>query len=187
MFEEVQETRDDSEEQLVFHYNREERIKKAPRIVQDYYSGKIKGGGPGLIKALVATKANRFIFFAIVVFAAVIFWQSWFGNKNNKKNVEGIPLELVVSEIDDYARVLIKFGENLPKYDYSQGTDISGQIHYLDENRDEIKSEEISLNYCGDKIWIKTECSSYGIIKIVHVDLHFLNKNVDLESRIEVR
>ncbi len=186
MFEEVQETKD-SEDQLVFYYNREERLKKAPKNVQDYYSGKMQVGGPGLIKALVSTKANRFIFFAIVIFAAVIFWQSWFGNKPGKKTVQGIPVELIVSEIDDYARVLIKFDENLPKYDHSQGILIEGEINYLEEKGEIIKNEKISLNYDGNKNWLKTECSSYGIIKKVHVDLHFLNKNVDLESSVEIR
>ena len=41
-FDKIQESRSDDKEELHFFYNREERLKNAPQIVQDYYSGKFK-------------------------------------------------------------------------------------------------------------------------------------------------
>ena len=44
-FSKIEETREENqkpEDNLVFHYNREERLKRAPKIVQDYYSGNFK-------------------------------------------------------------------------------------------------------------------------------------------------
>ncbi len=44
MFEDVDEFVPDNEadKKLVFRYNREERIARAPQIVKDYYDGKMK-------------------------------------------------------------------------------------------------------------------------------------------------
>jgi hypothetical protein len=62
-----------SEENLVFYYNREERLKTAPQNVKDFYSGKMKKPPKGLFKALVATKELRYVFATLcIVFAIVL-------------------------------------------------------------------------------------------------------------------
>ena len=41
-FTNIEESRPDGEQPLKFYYNREERLEKAPQVVQDFYSGKFK-------------------------------------------------------------------------------------------------------------------------------------------------
>ena len=70
-FSKIEETREENqkpEDNLVFHYNREERLKRAPKIVQDYYSGNFKPYKGGLLKSLVATRGNRLLFCMMLVF-----------------------------------------------------------------------------------------------------------------------
>ena len=60
MFEDVDEAHADGEEKIVFRYNREERIAKAPKIVQDYYAGKMKPLRG--FQALYKKKSNLYVF-----------------------------------------------------------------------------------------------------------------------------
>ena len=60
------------EEPFHFFYNREERIARAPHIVQEYYAGRGPRPVKGLFRNLVSTKGNRFMLSSIVVFAAFL-------------------------------------------------------------------------------------------------------------------
>ena len=64
-FDKIQEGRSDDKQELHFFYNREERLKNAPQIVQDYYSGKFKPT-KGFFRVMFATKGNRFLFVSLV-------------------------------------------------------------------------------------------------------------------------
>ena len=66
MFEDIEEIVPDNEadKPLVFRYNREERIAKAPKLVQDYYNGNLK---PVRGIRIFFTKQNRYIFFALIL------------------------------------------------------------------------------------------------------------------------
>lgn len=67
MFEKAEEirTKNQSENQMKFYYNREERIASAPKIVQDYYNGKMK---PVRGLKIFFQKQNIWIFFALILF-----------------------------------------------------------------------------------------------------------------------
>ena len=81
-FDKIQESRSDDKEELHFFYNREERLKNAPQIVQDYYSGKFKPA-KGFFRIMFATKGNRFLFVALVLFVAFIWGYSFLSNRNS--------------------------------------------------------------------------------------------------------
>ena len=59
----------EGEEPLHFYYNREERIKNAPKIVQDYYAGRVNQFTRNPFKAFFANRFNRFMF----VFSLFLF------------------------------------------------------------------------------------------------------------------
>lgn len=99
---------DNPEENLVFHYNREERLKKAPKIVQDYHSGKLTAYKPGLFKALVSTKSNRMIFFALIICLAVVIFTGLF-NKPEKNSLNGIGVSVSAMSFDETVYVSLKF------------------------------------------------------------------------------
>ncbi len=186
-FEKFDEGHAEGEEKLVFHYNREERIKNAPQNVQDYYSGRMKTGAPGLFRSLVATKTNRFIFVAIMIFAAVIFFHGFFGNKPYSKNVNGIPFELKVSGIENTVYVLLSAGNALAKYDYSAGNQFDGELFFLDSEGNVIDSQKINFNYSGQSVELRTKYNDYDIIRKVRAQIDIKSKVVVLEAPAERR
>ena len=72
---------DEKERGFTFFYNREERLKKAPQSVRDFYAGKM-APKKGLFKVLVSTKGNRFMLMSIAVFVAFIWIFSFLSARN---------------------------------------------------------------------------------------------------------
>ena len=60
------ETRENGEEPLIFRYNRNERLKNAPKNVQDFYSGNFSTAPKGLFKSLFANKTSKIMFLTII-------------------------------------------------------------------------------------------------------------------------
>ena len=86
-FTNMDEGREDGKEALHYYFSHEERIKRAPKIVRDYYNGEGIQSPKGILKSLVATKANRFGLFAIAIFCAFIYVYSLIGEKPYRKTI----------------------------------------------------------------------------------------------------
>ena len=87
MFEDVDEGHVDNDNTLHFHYNREERLKKAPQNVRDYYEGKIK---PVKGFKVLFNKQNKFIFMSLILFVGFFYLHNGINKTKNaakyKKN-----------------------------------------------------------------------------------------------------
>ena len=73
-FSNIDEGHIDGEPELHYFYNREERIKNAPPIVQEYYNGGLRPVRG--FKILFVNKTNRLMFFMILFFVGFIFCNS---------------------------------------------------------------------------------------------------------------
>lgn len=82
----------------LFH---EERMKNAPKIVQDYYNGTGLKFEKGLFKVLVAKKSNRIIFLIMIFCFAILFITNNLANKGNLKVINGYECELQSFSYDD--------------------------------------------------------------------------------------
>jgi len=99
----------DGEEQLVFHYNREHRLSKAPQDVKDLYNrDKKKQRGFSLIRPLVADKPRALMFITIVIMCAAIFLLSIFGYFDNTHSLDGNKLEISGTLFEGTTIVVIK-------------------------------------------------------------------------------
>ena len=72
----------------------EERIRNAPKIVQDFYAGKVNQFDKGLFKVLVAKKSNRIIFIILILCLLIVFINGNLGNRKNLKVINGYECEL---------------------------------------------------------------------------------------------
>ncbi len=147
-FSEIKESREDVDEQMVFRYNREERIKRAPQCVQDYYAGKLKAFRPGLFRALVSTKANRFIFFTLVVCFLVVIFLGFFGPKKNVDTLQGIKMDLsafVYAEFGDNVYVDLKLEPPAKKLLSSYKEEIPVKVTFSAVNNDLQVVEKITV------------------------------------------
>ena len=93
MFEDVEEIKPDDgvEKPLKFFYNREERIARAPKIVQDYYNGELK---PVRGFKIFFTKQNRYIFFALIFFIGAAWIYTGLNRTRAGTTLAGINFEL---------------------------------------------------------------------------------------------
>lgn len=107
MFEDVDEGHVDGDTTLHFFYNREERIKNAPKIVQDYYAGKMNPPR-GFFKVLVSTRANKFLFLTMVVLAAFATIYTKVSGNDAAGNISGVKCELVSFAYDEEVFTSIK-------------------------------------------------------------------------------
>lgn len=70
---------EEKESAVQFHYDRNERISNAPKIVQDYYAGKMEMPR-GIFKLLVANKFNRIMLFTVALFSVVVLGVNFLQN-----------------------------------------------------------------------------------------------------------
>lgn len=103
----------------------EERIKNAPKIVQDYYAGKACKFEKGLFRVLVAKKSNRCIFIVMIMLAAIVFIKANLGNSENLAVVAGYECEL-------------------QSFSYDETIFASVKIHPVAKTRNQLKKEKSS-------------------------------------------
>ncbi len=152
----------EGEEGLVFHYNRKERVSHAPQIVKDYYDGKIVAFKPGLFKALVATRGNRFMLFSLVICFLIVVFYGFFGPKENEDSKFGVHFSLsafMYEQFGENVYVNLKIDppakKNLGEYD----GDIPVRIEFFTVNAEgEVSAKNTVLaKYNGKKLFLEKQ------------------------------
>lgn len=92
---------------LHFFYSREERLKKAPRIVKDVYNGNFKLNKG--FRAIFANKVNRFMFITIVIGFAFIFARPFWNSHIFSDSLENGTLEAFAFEQSVFVTLKIPF------------------------------------------------------------------------------
>lgn len=100
------------QEDLVFHYHREERLKNATPTVRDFYEGKGPTPPKGIFEALVHTKASRYSLFALILVLAFFVGFYFFGSKSFEDTLDGVEYKLSAFEFEDNVYVSIKVGSD---------------------------------------------------------------------------
>ena len=84
---------DPKEEDLVFYYNREHRLAKAPQSVKDLYTAQ-KPPRFNLLRPLVADKPRAILFFTILIICIFIIVLSILGFFDSSYKLEGNKIEI---------------------------------------------------------------------------------------------
>lgn len=163
LFEGVEEGYPDGEKPVVYYYNREERIAKAPSIVQDYYRNglKLQKG----FRAIFANKSNRFIFISLVAFVAFTWIYTGLNKTRGYATVSNIACELQAFsyERDIYVSIKAKEKKNtkvLP------GTVITAQIFFINSDNQVADMKELVLVYESGEEYLRTKIADYDIIRV---------------------
>ncbi len=184
----------DAGENLVFRYNREERIKNAPKIVQDYYAGKLNPT-KGLFKALVATKFNRFMLFTVALCFAVVLIVNAFGNRPSLSTAAGFELELSAFRYDEsvYAQIKIHpLKKSLADKNFQidkfikDGEKAAALFTFVDVDGQPLDKIQKSAEIEKNVFFIRTNSPDYDIIK-VEASVELLGQKVDLTSGVARR
>ncbi len=152
----------ENEEGLVFRYNRKERLAHAPQIVKDYYDGKIVAFKPGLFKALVATRGNRFMLFALVICFLIVVFYGFFGAKENEDSKFGVHFSLsafTYEQLGENIYVNLKIDPPTKKFVEDYDGEIPVKIEFFTVNAEgEISGKNTVLaKYNGKKLFLEKQ------------------------------
>jgi len=174
MFEDVDEAHADGEEKIVFRYNREERIAKAPKIVQDYYSGgmrPVRG-----FKVLIANKSNRFVLLALVFFVAATWIYTGLNRTRAYAKLGNISLELQSFAFEEEIYVTLKLNDKTGKTNKTAGAKngsgnsapkkVDVDFYFVGPENQVMNKEAMSMIYKGGEEYFRTKLTDYDIIRV---------------------
>ncbi len=185
---------DESESGLHFHYKREERIKNAPKIVQDYYAGKM-APTKGLFKVLVATKFNRFMLLTMALCFMVAFFVKTFSNRPSLATAAGFELELEAFSYDEivYAQVKVHpLKKSLKDKNFAIDKFVEDKekvlVDFSFTDADGAKSAKIQKSAEIEKnaFFIRTNSPDYDIIEVA-AQVNLLGESATLVSKVKRR
>lgn len=162
----------------------EERIKNAPKIVQDYYNGDGIKFEKGLFRVLVAKKSNRIIFFMMIFMIAIVFITNNISSSNNIVVVNGYECELQSFSYDDtvYASVKVhpvkktrekinKFkNKKMDSFENFSSLELPVKIIFYGISESDIQMkfpEEINSKIFDNTIIYRTETQDYNVVKVI--------------------
>jgi len=96
------------ENNLVFHYNREHRLAKAPQAVRDMYNKPQSPYRFNLIKPLISTRPLAIMFGSIIIACILILIISVLGLAGNSYNLDGNRLSLQAIQYEGAIIVMVK-------------------------------------------------------------------------------
>ena len=185
---------EDSSDGVVFRYNREERIKRAPKIVQDYYAGRMNPTR-GLFRVLVATKFNRFMLFTVALCFAVVLIVNTFSARPNLATAAGFELELSAFCYDEsvYAQIKVHpLKESLNDKNFlidqyiKDEEAVSAIFSFVDADGQTLDKIQKSAKIEKNAFFLRTNSPDYDIIK-VEASAEILGQKVDLTTKVARR
>ena len=164
MFEDVEEIKPDDgvEKPLKFYYNREERIAKAPKLVQDYYEGKMK---PVRGFRIFFTKQNRYIFFALIFFVGASWIYTGLNKTRAGTTLAGINFELSAFSYEEevYVSLQMKRSKNAKS---EAPVSVNAEFFAIDPNNQVGDKRNGQLIYDEGEKYIRTKFTDYDIIRV---------------------
>ena len=95
-------------EEIVYHYNRERRLAKAPQAVRDLYKMEKSPPRFNLLKPLVRTKPLAMMFGTVVVICILVLVISILGLASNSHELEGNQLSIQAVEYEGTVIIVLK-------------------------------------------------------------------------------
>ena len=178
----MDEGHEDGKEALHYYFNHEERIKRAPKIVRDYYSGEGIQSPKGILKSLVATKANRFGLFAVAIFCAFIYVYSLVSEKPYRKTVGGAEAALAAFSYADEIYATLTVRQASDKENEKRGT-LTVRFSSIDEQKAVVGESEDVQHYTGEELSIRTKFPDYDIVA-VRAEIRFGDETKTLVARV---
>lgn len=163
MFEDVDEGHAEGEEKMVFRYNREERLKNAPKIVRDAYEGKmnpVRG-----FKVLWVNKSNRYILLSLILFIGFVWVFTAVNNTRSYAKINNIAFELTAFSFEEEVYVTLKVNDK--KADSkSPPVKVEAEVFFINNDNQVIEKKELSLVYRDGEEVLATKAHDYDIIRV---------------------
>ena len=164
MFEDVEEIKPDDgvEKPLKFYYNREERIARAPKLVQDYYNGKMK---PVRGFRIFFTPQNRYIFFALIFFVGAAWIYTGLNKTRAGTTIAGINCELTAFSYEEEIYVSLQMKRS-KKSKSTAPVAFNVEYFVIDPNNQISDKRSDSVIYSDGEQYLRTKFTDYDIIRV---------------------
>ena len=164
MFEDVEEIVPDNEadKNLKFYYNREERIAKAPKLVQEYYNGKMK---PVRGFRIFLTPQNRYIFFALIFFVGAAWIYTGLNKTRAGTTLQGVNFELTAFSYEEEVYVSLQMKRS-KKAKSNMPLPVEAEFFAIDPNNQVGDKRNGQLVYDEGEKYIRTKFTDYDIIRV---------------------
>lgn len=171
------------DENFHYYYNREERLAKAPQIVQDFYANGGKYKTKGFFKFMFEKKSTRFLFLALVVVCAFSFVAKFLESKTVPKFI-GTTIEFSVFSIDEkvYPRLKlnsVKNKDSLPQKEIQ----VEVTFKAIESSGNVCDEKKTSGFFSGDEMFLGAIFSDYDIIA-VSVEIEAMGEKKELISKV---
>ncbi len=169
-----------TEEDLHFHYNREDRIKRAPSIVRSHYDGSEKLPPKGFFKSLVHTKSSRFLLGSIVLLVIMILFAVNIDIDKKSATILSIPFELNAFLYDETVYVTLTASET------SVANDLEVSVYFSALNEQDIVQEQSSIHsiFDGNENFYRTTFTKYDIL-LIECDISLGDEMVQLRTKVQ--
>lgn len=177
---------------LHFYYNHEERIKNAPKIVQDYYAGKLMPT-KGLFKILVANKFNRFMLFSVAFCFVVVLIVNFLTSSSSLGVCAGFECELsaftydgeVYAQIRNHALKKSLKNKKFKLDDYIEDQKEAAAIFNFINSDQEIGARmQKSVLLQKNDFFLRTSAPDYDIIE-VRAQIEILGERIELKAKVK--
>ncbi len=152
----------DGQGRLVFHYNRERRLQRAPEPVRRAWA---EGYTPnrGFIRGLTANAGLKSILVSILLLVMAIYFVSFFGEKENSSSLDGIEYTLRAFLHGETVYVTVTCTSEEPD---SSLIPVSAAFTALDASGETVSSSSASDVFAGAETRIRTTFQDYEIARI---------------------
>ena len=182
MFEDINEfePQNEADQKLVFRYNREERLAKAPQIVQDYYNGKLK---PVRGIRVFFTKQNRYVFLALIFFIAATWIYTGLNKTRAGTTLGGINFELTAFSYEEEVYVSLQMKRS-KKSKSTAPVSVKAEFFAIDPNNQIGDKRSDAAIYSEGEQYLRTKFTDYDIIR-VDVILNVGDEEKELSAQVK--
>lgn len=174
---------------LVFHYNRENRISKAPSQVQAAYDGTMTKPPKGFFKALVHTKSSRIMLIVMFLVLGFTVANILTGNKKNKGKIDDISFTLSAFSFEDTIYVSLQMKNDSKTLQKSKKITekerlVQAEFSFFDKEGFSLIDQKYEKTFANNEIFLRTTLSNYDILSIGCL-LNIDDQELLLETRVE--
>ncbi len=160
----------DGDDTLVFHYSREERLKRAPQNVRDYYNGTFMPQR-GLFRSLVASRGNRYLLIAVGLCIGVVLLASVL-LRREAATVCGVGAQLSAFSFEEQLYASVRLEKAGRAFSLELPAPVTARFSFVNVDGAVVEEKTVRGKYDGNELFLRTTMTDYDILKVtVSVDL----------------
>lgn len=152
----------ETNEEPVYYFSHEDRIKDASPTVKAHYDGTEPQPPRGIFKCLVATRASRCALYALLLSLALFIGFYFFGSKGNEAVLGGVKYTLSAFSFEDKVYVSVKVANSS---DADKDNKINVQILTVD-NENQVTNKVNFTEKDEKDFYFRTVFVNHDIIKV---------------------